>query len=139
MRGVPPVELLPRGHCSYMDGFLWELHHLRTKLHQWVERNDRPGDHPVRFPQHVCRRVRSHKPPAFTLTKGFKFNCSFVFIFYKLSYVLFCYLGRLSEKELSVLSSPNFVTSWCFKIWRTSHQRRFVPDLRLNGLKSVIS
>lgn len=61
MRGVTPVQLLPRGHCCHMDGLLWELHHLRAKLRQWVECYDRPGDHPAWLTHHVRRPVRLYR------------------------------------------------------------------------------
>lgn len=45
MRGVPPLQLLPRGHRSHVDGLLRELRHLGAELRQRVERHDRPGEH----------------------------------------------------------------------------------------------
>lgn len=62
MRGVPPLQLLPRGHRPHVDGLLRELHHLGAELCQRVERHDRPGDHAARLTHHVCRPVRPSAP-----------------------------------------------------------------------------
>ena len=54
VRGVAPVQLLPRWHRSHMDGLLRELRHLGAELRQRVERYDRPGDDQARLAHHVC-------------------------------------------------------------------------------------
>lgn len=196
MWGVPPVQLLPRGHCSHVDGLLRELHHLRAKLHQWVECHDRPGEHPVWFSHHVRRPVstqhtnsphvmkekrahllshavlinypvffkedlnRSHVAKQIIDQTGLRRVSSVVHLY---ALDTSCYssvsglclhqwetllckfsfrpqhwcidslcAGQLSEKELNVPLKPNYATSWCFKIWKTSPQRRYVLNQHLS-------
>lgn len=62
MRGFPPLQLLPWGHRSHVDGLLRELRHLGAELRQRVERHDRPGEHTARLAHHVCGPVRPFYP-----------------------------------------------------------------------------